>query len=85
MSDDRPLEIPEYIRVGEERWALSGTMTVAMWRQALAVAEQPIRDRSLRRHIKAQWRAAHEVLRLAAERGLGDDATALEALGFESP
>jgi hypothetical protein len=77
----RTLTIPEYIRVSETHWSLPTSMTLATWRAALAVAEQSQdRSRSGLRHAKAQWRAAQDVLRLAAEHGLAPEEIALEAL-----
>jgi hypothetical protein len=73
----KELRILDYVRVDDDRWALATKMTVAMWREAKAVAERPTSDRDLRRHAKWQSRAAAEMLRFAAKRGLPDDAVVL--------
>jgi hypothetical protein len=75
------LYIPPYIRLPAGRWARSDRATVAMWREALAVAERPMveEDRDLQRHAKRQWRVAVEVLRFAVKRGMGDHMIAFES------
>jgi hypothetical protein len=61
------------VAVGDQERVRADAMTVAQWRQALAVTERwpdwPYAD--------SQRRIAVNVLRLAAERGLSDDEIAL--------
>jgi hypothetical protein len=66
----------DMIAVGEAEMARSSEMTLAQWRQALAVVDRfpdwPYAD--------SQRRIATNMLRRVAERGLGDDEIALKAL-----
>jgi hypothetical protein len=59
-----------FVAIGDAEWAPKDAMTVAHWRQALAVTERfPAWC-----YAESQRRMAVKALQLAAGRGLGDDA-----------
>jgi hypothetical protein len=66
--------IPEFIRV-DDGWALAEYLTVKMWRKALQTATT---DDA--KHTALQFRAATQMLELAQEYGLPDDALVIPTL-----
>jgi len=66
--------IPEFIRV-DDRWYLAEYVTVEMWRKALQTATT---DDD--KHTLLQFRAATQLLELAQEYGLPDDAVVIPNL-----
>ena len=76
--------IPPFIRVEDNRWCLAGRADVTAWRKAQQVG----RTDDLK-HTLLQFRAATQILELAQEYGLPEDAVVLPTLdlfnGEENP
>jgi hypothetical protein len=69
--------IPPFIRVDDDRWSLAEHVTVAAWRKA-----QQIGTTDNLKHTLLQFRAVTQLLELAQEYALPEDAVVLPTLGL---
>jgi len=69
--------IPDFIRVDGDRWCIATRATVAAWRKA-----QQVGTTDDAKHTLLQFRAATQMLELAQEYDLPDDAVVLATLGL---
>ena len=67
--------IPDFIRVDGDRWCIATRATVAAWRKARQVG---MTDDA--KHTLLQYRAATQLLELAQEHDLPDDAVVIATL-----
>jgi hypothetical protein len=73
--------IPPFIRVTDNGWCLAERATVAVWREA-----QQVGTTDNDKHTLLQFRAATQMLELAQEQGLADDACPMDWLvGLSAP